>query len=519
MGLSAGLLERLRQVEELAQQRDFARAVLVLDQALQLAPSRPELSYRKAVLLLAQQRFAEAVTTLEDVLQRVPRDSAVHNLLGSALASSGSLVRAAAAFRRACELAPDRHDYWCNLGRSLDNAGDAAGACGAYDQAVGLRPEDAEIRVTRSGCLRTLGRIDEAAADLRRALELAPDSLPAWTGLVNLKSAGLSKAELERLGVLHDTAGPDAQRRVGLGFAYGQALEADGQYRKAFFVLAESNAAKARRIRWQPAEVTDYVDSTTRAFGPGVSRASSTLLGREVIFIIGMPRCGSSLVEQILGAHPDVEGAGELMDAHAVVSEESSRRGGNLAAWAPRATAADWTRLGRAYLDRTAHLRGKRAVFTDKQLDNWRYVGALHAMLPGARFIHCRRDPVETCWSCFKHNFYRDHAGFSYDLDHLARYWRDSMRLIRFWVEHYPRVIYDHVYEDFLEQPEAGVRRILDYCDLPFHGGCLRFNEAERSVRTASAGQVRQPLRRTTAMSAHYGELLDALRTALARAP
>jgi hypothetical protein len=182
--------------------------------------------------------------------------------------------------------------------------------------------------------------------------------------------------------------------------------------------------------------------------------------------------------------------------------------------WAPMATAEDWARLGNTYLERTARWRRQRPIFTDKELGKWQLVGAARAMLPGARFIHCRRDPVETCWSCFKHEFKTDQL-YSYDFRELAAYWRDYDRLVRFWQAQYPGLIYDYVYEELVERPEAEIRRLLDFCDLPFDPACLRFHEVDRDVRTASAGQVRQPLNRNTAQARYYGALLDPLRSAL----
>jgi hypothetical protein len=198
-----------------------------------------------------------------------------------------------------------------------------------------------------------------------------------------------------------------------------------------------------------------------------------------------------------------------------VISQESIRRGVPYTRWAEHATPADWERLGRDYLARTARWRAERPRFTDKLPNNWALIGAAHAMLPEAKFIACHRDPVETCWSCYKQLFAPGLVSYAYDLGELAAYWRDYDRLARFWVERYPSHVRAQSYEALLAEPESEIRALLDFCGLPFDERCLRFHEAKRSVRTLSSGQVRQPLRRNTARGPRYGELLAPLRDAL----
>src|SRR6185312_7507313 len=177
----------------------------------------------------------------------------------------------------------------------------------------------------------------------------------------------------------------------------------------------------------------DRVQSILRTFATATPPQSlNASLGHEVIFIVSLPRSGSTLTEQILASHPDVEGANELPDLGNVLEAESRRTGLEFPAWVPNATPADWRRMGESYLERTARFRKSRSRFTDKALSNWRVVGAAMAMLPGARFVNCRRDPVETCFSCFRQVFARGQA-FTYDLFDLAAYWRDYDRMMRFW--------------------------------------------------------------------------------------
>jgi hypothetical protein len=197
-----------------------------------------------------------------------------------------------------------------------------------------------------------------------------------------------------------------------------------------------------------------------------------------------------------------------------VIQQESVRRGVPYPQWIGQASAGDWQRLGRDYLARTAHWRATRPRFTDKLPENWKHAGILRAMLPGATVIETRRDPLETAWSCFKQQFYSQ-PHFANTLADLGAYLRGCERAMEAWRARDPAQIHLHRYEDLQVDPEAGVRALLAECGLDFDPACLQFHAAQRSVRTASAAQVRQPLQRDTARAAAYGALLDPLRSAL----
>jgi tetratricopeptide (TPR) repeat protein len=512
--LPDAVLDLLRQAEHRLRHGEFSLASQALEKGLAFAPDHPELVRRQAIALHMQDRFGEAAGMWQRVLRQCPGDATVYNNLGSALGAAGDMQGAVAALRRACELAPERDNYWYNLAKALEGIADAEGAHVALTRLLELRPDDAEARILRADSLKVLGRLGEAEADLRYVLARHPDSIEAWTPLVNLKAVRLSEQDLAAIRRVYSRRDIDENNRISLGFAYGLALEAGHRYAEAFPVFAETNKAKREHIQWDPEGTTRLVDDTMKAFERSLPQAPDPAQGREVIFLFGMPRSGSTLLEQILCAHPQVEGAGEIGDFGAVLLEESRRRGVDVPQWAPLATAADWERLGKRYLERTAHWRRSRPIFTDKELGKWHNIGVARAMLPGARFIHCRRDVLETCWSCFKHEFKKDQL-YSYDFDELATYWHDYERMVQFWHTRFPGLIHDHVYEELVERPEPQIRQLLAYCGLPFDPACMRFHEVERNVRTASAGQVRQPLDRNTAVSGRYGSLLDPLRRAL----
>ena len=496
---------------------EFGFADRALADALAAAPDHPEILRLRAITLHMRHRFAEAVALLRQAAAARPDDAAIWNNLGSALGESGDPEGAVDAFRRASEIEPNLPPSWFNLGKAFDVLLRSQESEAAYARALALDPAHVPARVLHATVLRTLGRIDEATADFRAVLERKPDSAEAWSGLIGTKSTPATQEDLDRLARLYRRPDLGVAEHCMVGFAYVLALEAHERYTEAYEVTTAINALRRKQVAWDGTNARRVFDSIDAAFAQPLAAAEGDL-GHEVIFVVSLPRAGSTLAEQILAAHPDVQGAGELDVLPALLREESAWRGVDFPAWVADATSADWTRLGRTYLERTAHWRRGRPRSTDKNLQNWQLVGAIRAMLPGARIVECRRDPLETCWSSLKHQFGSE-LPFVYDIDEMAGYWHDYDRMMRTWHERFPGQVFRHDYEALIAEPVARIRALLDFCGLAFDPACLRFHEADRDVRTASAGQVRSPLMLDTARAERYGALLDPLREALARAP
>ena len=376
-----------------------------------------------------------------------------------------------------------------------------------------MAPELLPAAILLGDALAHLGRFEEATAHYRGALRLHPACGDAWRGLSNIKTVALSDADAASLSLQlqrRDIADSD---RIAMGHALGKLEEDRGRHPQAFAAFTASNALQQRLTPWRLQPFEHFVGQALAATArlPAPIDAS---LGHEVIFIVGLPRSGSTLFEQILAAHPQVEGASELQELGIVLQQESVRRGVPYPQWVPQASADDWQRLGRDYLARTARWRARRPRFTDKLPENWKHAGVLRAMLPGATVIETRRDPLETAWSCFKQQFYSQ-PHFANTLADLGAYLRGCERAMDAWRARDPARIRLHRYEDLLAAPGAGVRALLADCGLDDDPACLQFHAAIRSVRTASAAQVRQPLRRDTARAPAYGDLLDPLRRTL----
>lgn len=514
-GLSPTAADLLRRTERHLNAGEVLLAERALVGVEVIAPRHAEVQRMRGVLLMHAGRFADARTLIEKLLLQHPDDPVLLNDFAEALFGCGDNEAALAALRRVCDLQPDVALGWFNLGRNLMDHAWIEESLPALERAVALAPDHVHARTLYADVMVHLGQLGQAREQYLEVLRQAPTIGAAWWGLANIKTVRLTDAEIKLLEALLREPGARETDRLAMGCVLAKAYEDHGRYAEAFEMLSTTNARISQRKPWDAAKFSAIVDATIAEFDRPHQHASDPRLGEEVIFIVSLPRSGSTLTEQILAAHPDVEGASELGDVSHVLQEESERRGIDFPYWITQASADDWARLGRNYLARTARWRRTRPRSTDKMPNNWYFVAAIMAMLPGARIVNCRRDPVETCWSCYKQMFSVSNE-FSYDLGYLARFWQDYDRAISHWQTQAPGRIRDQVYETLLAEPESETRALLEFCGLTFDQACLRFYEVERSVRTASAAQVREPLRRNTARSSAYGQLLDPLRVALA---
>jgi len=513
-GLSPMALQMLRQAERSLYAGNRQAAMQALTGAAALAPHSAEVQRLHAVMLVHGGRGAEARPLLRELLQRHPDDPVLLKDLAEAEFACEDHDAALDILRRICELQPDSANAWFILGKNLKDQAWIEESLPALRRAVELDPKHVPARTLYADVLVLLGDLVEARAQYLDVLERAPGSGPAWWGLANIKTVRLSDTEIARLESLINQPGIGESDRLAMGCVLGKAYEDHRRYPEAFRILTATNARISQRRPWDADKFSGLANVILEHFQRPHQHAGDPRLGEEVIFIVSLPRSGSTLTEQILAAHPDVEGASELGEISHTLKAESARRGVDFPYWIADATPEDWSRLGRDYLARTARWRTKRPISTDKMPNNWLFTGAILAMLPGTRIINCRRDPVETCWSCFKQMFSVGNE-FSYDLGYLARLYLDYDRTMKYWLQREPERVRDQIYESLLDDPETQIRDLLAFCRLPFHESVMRFHDVERSVRTASAAQVREPLRRNTARTANYGALLDPLRQAL----
>ena len=382
---------------------------------------------------------------------------------------------------------------------------DASMAAGAYDQALttyqrllAARPDDPALNLARGHAEKTVGHREAAVASYRRAARARPDFGDAYWSLANLKTYRFDDDELARMREQEAAPGTGRVDRYHLCFALGKALEDRAEFAEAFRYFQRGNALKREEVGYRPERLAAEFERQRSVCDRGLfeRRAGAGHPAADPIFIVGLPRAGSTLLEQVLASHSQVDGTFELPNVLAMVHRlrgrrplEDPRYPGVLA----ELDDASLAELGRRYLDDTRMHRGDAPFFTDKMPNNFRHLGLIHLILPNARIIDARRHPMACCFSGFKQLF-AEGQEFTYDLEDIGHYYREYVTLMDHWEQVLPGRILRVRHEDVVADLEGQVRRLLDFLELPFEPACLEFHRTERSVRTASSEQVRQPL-------------------------
>jgi tetratricopeptide (TPR) repeat protein len=382
-------------------------------------------------------------------------------------------------------------------------------------------PQDAELHLSIGHVLKTLGRAEESIAAYRAAAQARPSFGDAWWSLADMKTFRFTDAELERMRREEGAVRLAATDRYHLCFALGKALEDRRQYAQAFAYYERGNALKKIECRYRPA-ITERNTEQQKAVGTReffATRAGWGFADCRPIFIIGLPRAGSTLIEQILASHSQVEGTMELADIPRLVQELQGREqeGGptRYPQLLSQLTPEDCYRLGRKFAHDTLVYRSGKPFFIDKMPNNFRHLGLIQLILPNARFIDARREPMACCFSNFKQLFASGQQ-FTYSLEDLGRYYRTYVELMAHWDEVLPGQVLRVQYEALVEDLEGQVRRILAHCGLGFEAACLEFHKTERHVHTASSAQVRRPINREGLDQwRHFERWLGPLRAAL----
>jgi len=440
----------------------------LLERCLELAPRFTPARYNYALALHRQARPAEALAQVEQALAEEPGNPGYRNLQAAILGRIGEFDRAIDAYASVLAEYPRQPKAWMSYGHALKSAGRRADSVAAY----------------------------------RKAIEQAPDFGEAWWSLANLKTFPFSDEEVATIRHQLGRADLGDDDRLHFEFTLGKALEDRGEYAASFAHYAEGNRLRRATSRYDAADTTAHVRRSIAFFDAEffAARRGWGSPARDPIFIVGLPRAGSTLLEQVLSSHSSVEGTMELPDLMSIVQGLADRRDRAGDARYPEVLAgldASAVRaLGERYLASTRIQRKTaRPVFIDKMPNNWGHVGLIHLVLPNARIIDARRHPLACCFSNYKQHFARGQQ-FTYDLGDMGRYYRDYVELMAHFDQVLPGRVHRVHYEQMVEDTEAEIRRLLDYCGLPFEEGCLRFHENDRAVRTASSEQVRQPIYR-----------------------
>jgi len=505
----AGLARALGRLER------HEEAVGHLEHALRLGPASAEMHNDLGAFLAALGRHEDAIAPFRAALALNSAYAAAHSNLGNALAALNRYEEAVACYQTALALDPAFAEAHANMGSALAELHHHADALPCFDRAIALDPDLAQTHHHRGQALVTLGRLPEARSAFERALALQPDRPEFYVGLAGAMKLGPDDPHFLAMQALIDKMpSMKEEDQTQLHFALARAYEDQGHPARAFLHLSAGNALRRRRIPYDEAAAFARMGRFAPAFDADVLRRAPPRGSKPdvPIFIVGMPRSGSTLVEQILASHPDVFGAGELT----LFADEAERLAADGADLLQAIKHMDFAALGGRYRERLRARAPGAPRITDKLLSNFQYLGLIRMALPDARIIHTRRDPIDACFSSFALTF---SAGFGYsnDLGDLGRYYRRYAELMAHWRAVLPQgAMLEVQYEEVVADFEAQARRILEYCDLPWDPRCLAFHETERPVITASAAQVRRPLYQTSSGRGRaYGRLLQPLIDAL----
>jgi tetratricopeptide (TPR) repeat protein len=510
-----------------AQQRRFAEAESLLTRAAGADPRNPEIQNNLGNVLMEQGRPPEAVTCFRRALELRPSYPEAHYNRANALRRLGESEAAMAEYQAAIALRPSYRDAMFNLADLLRHTPDPRPGIDLLGRLLRQYPKDAEALGLLGALLRQAGRLDEATEAFERALALNPRLAGVHYARVRMGKVGPGDPQLAVMEGLAARAQDLGETdRSLLRMALGKAYEDLGRHDEAFRNILEGKRLRRRQLSYDEADMAGRFDGLCRVFTPELmaARAGAGSSSQVPIFIVGFPRAGTTLVEQILASHPLVHGAGELgyldhvAQAFRAAAAPDLRYPEYMAALSPEECRA----LGEAYVERLRSLAPDAERITDKLPENYMNIGLIRVSLPRARIIHVMRDPLDCCVSCFTIDF--EGLAYTCDLGELGRQYRRYLELMEHWRRILPPgAMLEVRYEELVGRLEAEARRLIDYCGLDWDPRCLAFHETDRPVRTASVHQVRQPLfqsslQRWRRYERHLGPLVEAIGPAAAEA-
>lgn len=474
--------------------------------------------YLASFLMKKARRYAEALGAIERALQLSAVDRyRLHRI--KCLFEMGSVTDARAAAGAIVDRDFDDPLLHSDLGSLLHQLGEHSAALAQYDRALRHDDRNAGHHFNRAAVLRYLGDSEGAEAGFDAAIRINPAEYEAYNGRAHVRSQTRERNHIDELSrVIAGTRGPAGL--VQLHFALAKEQEDIGNYDAAFDSLATGAGIKRRHMQYSVETDLQIIAKIGATFGPGMFDGHLQGSGNaDPIFIVGMPRTGTTLVERILGSHSAVFSAGELnhfsLTLIPLVRQMSAPRRPSRLEFVEASARVDFRALGEAYIEATRPLRDERPHFIDKLPFNFLYAGLIHLALPNARIVNLQRHPMDTCFAVFKQLF-RDAYPFSYDLDELGQYYIAYHRLMQHWNAVMPGRIHTIRYEALVADVESESRRLLDYCGLPWEDQCLRFHENRQASTTASALQVRQPVYASSVGKwRHYERQLSALQRRL----
>ena len=460
-------------------------------QAIALKPDYAEFHSSLGITLKELGRVDEALASYTQAIALKPNYAKAHYNLGNMLKELGRLVEAEASYAQAIALKPDYAEFHNNLGNALKELGRLDEALTSYTQAIELKPDYAEFHKNLGNTLKELGRLDEAVASFEQAIALKPDYAEAHRNLTTMKNFDAKDEQYSKMLELYLNEDISEEQRCHINFGLAKACEDLGNYEQAYTHYGEGNVLRKKLLNYdihQDVELFEQIKSSYPKIEKNSLEPNKLSKNLVPIFIVGMPRSGTSLVEQIISSHSQVTGAGELSFA--------AQFGGAIVAGNAEVNNASLLDFRHNYLNKLQAVSNGKLVVTDKMPQNFRFVGLLAAALPEARIVHVKRNPAAVCWANYKQYFKAKGIGYCYAIDDVISYHKLYENLMEFWANTLSKRMYNLDYEKLTVNQESETRKLIEYLGLDWDENCLSPQNNMRSVSTASNVQVRKKVYR-----------------------
>ncbi len=473
-------------------------AVESYEKAIQFKPDYAMAYSNRGNVLQELGQLANAMESHDKVIQLKPDYAEAYYNRGNVLQELGQLKQAEKSFEKAIQFKPDFAMAYSNRGNVLQELGQLALAVENHDKAIQLKSDCPNTYYNRGNVLKDLGQFGLAVENYEKAIQFKPDFFEAHRNLSRIKKYKPADSQIAVMENQYEQEKLNESDRIHLSFALAKAYEDLCEYRISFKYLVEGNRLRNKELNYNIDQDIRLYTKIRKIFCAGSLMPefpSGSNKSIQPIFILGMPRSGTSLVEQILASHTKVYGAGELESMSSIVSPLLSHfPDQNISQEKHEISQNTIVKLRNDYFDMLTALKSHQKVITDKMPLNFRWIGFILSAIPEAKIIHLNRDPVATCWSIYKHYFTGEGNGYAYDMENLAHFYLLYIELMAFWREQHPNNIYDLYYENLTENQEEETRRLFAFCDLDWEEQCLDFHKTKRVVKTASNLQVRKKM-------------------------
>ena len=432
------------------------------------------------------------------VLEIDPTFSLAWDNLAKLFRVQNKLSKSIPAFENLIKLDPYNFEALVSLGTIYIKLSKYHQGINLYEKSLTIKPENPRVYLSLGHALKTIGQREKSEIAYHNAIKFYPFSGEAYWSLANLKTYKFSKKEISNMKLaINKNIHPNEQ--IQMHFALAKALESNNQFEDSFNHYKEGNWLQRKQIKYNSEEYKLSIDDVITFFksNKDIFKSRANIKNDDPIFILGLPRSGSTLIEQILSSHSLIDGTQELPNIMAIsrdikLIDPNNGYPNNLM----NIDTSSFNDFGQKYIDETRWARSSKPFFIDKMPNNFVHIGLIKLILPNAKIIDARRNPMDACFSCFKQYFAKGQH-FTYDLDDIARYYKDYLRLMDFWNELFPREIFTINYEDIINNPNKKIRELLNFCNVEFENSCLDFHKSKRPVKTASSEQVRQPMYKT----------------------